>query len=462
MAEKNNKKILEELNSPDPSVRRNTIEQINNCDLDEEFSDKLCELLEDPDNGVKDAAFQLFVRLRSNLLILKLTNLIFSENIALRNLAGEILYRIGKPAVFSLLQKLENANENDQKFIIDLLGQIGDASAEKYIIKVLKNSVDSNIKLSCIEALGNIGLQSSIDYIIELFGQEEIYNASVLEAMGKIGGDKVLEFMLGVFDNSDYLSKYSIIESLKSIGDEKSFFFLLNKMNDLDGALLFAAIDTINSLRQKYGFDVPHDEKMRNLILTAVDTTDLQFKKAALELAIQFDDKQLNDYMFKIYGLDTELDNLIAGKAIEKPLEFLSGLADYLENNKNNGKEIIGLINFLILNSLEQVLEPDQELLRRKVANTLSKYLLHSDEEVRRMCIELIFTIDNKNAVVLAESMLEDEIVWNRLRVIELLAQNNFKMPQNILSKLLNDEDEMIRQTVQQLYLMETKTLSAF
>ncbi|MFA3783826.1 HEAT repeat domain-containing protein [Melioribacteraceae bacterium 4301-Me] len=446
------KKIIDGLNSSDSTIRKETLEKIEVIDIDEKISDKLCELLNDSDKGVRDAVSQLFVRIKSNLLILKLTKLISSEDIVIRNLAGEILYQVGSAAVFPLLQRLEYANENDQKFIIDLLGLISDPSAEKYIVKILKSSTNSNVILSCIEALGNIGMQSSADFVIQWYGKDEIYNATVLEALGKIGGEQVLDFMLNTFDKADYLSRYSIIESLKSIGNEKSFFFLLNKLGEFDNALLFAAIDTINTLRLRYNFDIPYDEKTRNLILTAIDSAELNYKKAALELAIQFDDKKLNDYMFKLYGTDSELDQIIYHKLIKRPVEYLLELTEYIENDVPNVNEIILLINSLVLHSFEQILEPENELLRKKIANTVSKYLLHPDEELRRICIELIFRVDYKNAFVLAESMLEDEIVWNRLRVIELLYENKFNMPSDLLAKLLNDEDEMIRKTTKQLF----------
>ena len=142
---------------------------------------------------------------------------------------------------------------------------------------------------------------------------------------------------------------------------------------------------------------------------------------------------------------------------MENPLLFLNSLIGYIQTEKENITAIINLINYLIINSYEQILEPEAEILRRNIADTLSKYLSHSDEEIRRICIELIFKVDHKNALVLADTMLDDEIVWNRLRVVELLSEFKFQVPENLRNKLLNDKDEMIKEAAQQFFEYSNK-----
>ena len=326
----NAQQILELLDSDDASLRKKTIDSLLLTDLPDEVVEKLCEMITDSDKGVRNTV-SIKLANNSNWNAAKyLVNYVSSDDISVRNLAGEILLRIGEPAINILDQRVLISNDADQKFILDLLGLIGDPSIGKTAVKVMIESQCDNVILACIEAIGNVRYAEAVQTLITFFDKSELYQPSIIEALGKIGGKETLSFIMKKYDEADELSRFSIIEGLAAAGDDSTFFFLLNKLYETTGPLVWALIDSIAHLRDKYGFDIPYDEKIRGLILRTISEGEEQFRAAAVRLALNFHDADTTDQLLQIYGSDYMLDEDIKRNLFTNPqnviLNFPAGV----------------------------------------------------------------------------------------------------------------------------------------
>src|SRR5690606_32675639 len=126
-------------------------------------------------------------------------------------------------------------NMDDQKFLIDLLGLIRNSDCQDTIIRLLESTVNENVKLACIETLGNLQCTKSVKVLFNLFGTNELLDPTILEALGKINTPEVLEFIIAQYESGDELIKYSILECLGEIGNEETFFFLLSILKETSG-----------------------------------------------------------------------------------------------------------------------------------------------------------------------------------------------------------------------------------
>jgi HEAT repeat protein len=127
-----------------------------NEELDDEIIKVLCTFVEDPDKGIRNSLDMTLSFNPSSHIPLFLVKYVSSQNISSRNLAGEILLKIGTNAVDAMIAFIESSSDDDKKFIIDILGLIGDSKSGGPILKVLGSNKDDNVILACVEALGNL------------------------------------------------------------------------------------------------------------------------------------------------------------------------------------------------------------------------------------------------------------------------------------------------------------------
>jgi len=164
----NTQQILDLLNSDDASVRKNAVESILVSPSDEIIK-KLCDMISDDDKGIRNT-ISLKLGFNPDWNAAKyLVKYISSDDISVRNLAGDILIKIGKNAVVALEEHILMANEADQKFILDVLGLIGDPSVGPVTLKVLEESPYDNVILACIETLGNVRHSEAVNALVSFF-----------------------------------------------------------------------------------------------------------------------------------------------------------------------------------------------------------------------------------------------------------------------------------------------------
>ncbi|AFN75348.1 hypothetical protein MROS_2118 [Melioribacter roseus P3M-2] len=428
-----------------------------NLDGDLEF---ICGLISHEDKGVRNAATMLLLNKRPEKAPKYIAPFISSEDIAVRNLAGEILVKLGKLSVQPLIEYNTDKNDDDQKFIIDLLGLIGDPTAGNHIMEVLSATDNDNVILACIEALGNVRFEESIDILLLFYERNELYKPTIVEALGKIGSQKALDFLLAKFNMEDDLTKYSILESLGAIGDINTYFFLLEQIPNIHGPLVWPLITSIYQLKEKFNLDIPYDDKMKSLLLYTLNEGSPEHKKIALTLIKIFNDKDILLASLKFLGDDYELDDMVREKLYNNIEYFLEEIPHLLDSKPENIKHILNLLMGIVSSISYEQKESIPLLLIRNILHAVSNYLNHPDEEVRRTSMEILFYLDVETAFLFIDTMVADENIWNKMRLIEILELLEVDASTETLSRMLNDEDEMVRERAAEIVNYRKSTIN--
>lgn len=109
------------------------------------------------------------------------------DNAGMRNSAAEVLELLGRKSVNCLVQFVEDRDHDLRKFVIDILGNIGDKKATPYLIKALSDK-DENVKSSAAENLGKIGDEKAVSSLVEVLDSDDLLlQFSALEALCKAG-----------------------------------------------------------------------------------------------------------------------------------------------------------------------------------------------------------------------------------------------------------------------------------
>lgn len=433
------------------------IQEVNVHELDDDSLSFLVSFISDKDKGIRSCLTICLTNSDDPRLSKILVKYISSSDITTRNLAGEILVNINSGSVEAILEYLNKSeNYDDQKFCIDLLGLIKDNRAEETIIKILDTTNDENVKLSCLESLGNLIADSAIDKIIDCYNENELYKPTAIEALGKIGSKKALRFMLEKYPNEDDLTKYSIIEGLGLIGDIDTFFFLLSELDNVNTPLTWVIISSVYQLREEYNLDVPFDEKVKTIILNTIYDAQPEFKKAAVHLLKEFNDKEILTACLQSMGYDFELDELLSAKVLENSEQAVLSFPTALKTELKNVEIILVLIDEVIQSLNKPVNSILSGLNLRGFIDSLSNFLNHPDEEVRRIAMNLLFKIDPKTAILFIDKMLSDDNLWNKLRLVDNLAEMDDDSSLTILYKLSKDSEIMVSKRASEIIAEKT------
>lgn len=433
------------------------IQQTKISELDDESLSFLVSFISDNDKGIRSCLTICLTDSEDERLPKMLVKYISSSEISIRNLAGEILVNMNSGSVDAILDYLNKSeNYDDQKFCIDLLGLIKDNRAEETIIKLLDATKDQNVKLSCIEALGKLKTYSAIDQIINCYEEDELYKPTVNEALGKIGSKKALKFMLEKYSIEDDLTKYSIIEGLGLIGDIDTFFFLLSELNNVSEPLTWVILTSVYQLREKFNLDVPFDDKVKTTVLNTIYNAQPEFKKAAVHLLKEFNDKEILSACLQSMGYDFELDEILKSKVLENSEQAVLSFPVTLKKELKNVEIILGLVDEVIESLNKPVTAYLNGLNLRSFIDSLSNYLNHPDEEARRIAMNLLFKIDPKTAVLFTDKMLNDDNLWNKLRLIDNLTGMDDDTSLTLLYKLSKDPEIMVSKRASEIITEKT------
>lgn len=440
------KKHFESIKEKNSEEKILFLESLYDTKLSEDEVNSVCDLITDCDKGVRNSVAYLLSNNASEITSRKIVPYISSSDISIKNFAGEIILKIGSKAVDPMLEYIDVGNDDDKKFIVDILGLIGDNRASTKITKLLNSNENENVILACIEALGNLSAEKSLYHIMAFYDINELYKPTVIETLGKIGSPAALGFILSKYeDEADDLIKFSIIESLGLIGDEETFFFLLAELNEEKGPLVWPIIKSIYNLKEKFGFDIPFDERMKKIILQTIVEANIEYKKIATSLLSIFNDKETITVYLRILGDDDEIDSIVSPKFWENPKLVVEIVAEMLIRNPNNIKSLLNLLKDVIQLDGEEKYNAMPSLQLRNLTDALSKYLSDHDEEVRMLALELLFIVDINAAFLFVDDFSEDNNIWNRLKLVEILGEVDHPKANEVLAKLSNDPEEMIK-----------------
>lgn len=444
-----NAEIIKQLNAEYPAVRRETAEMLISEQIPDEVAKILASKLTDDDKGVRDAVSVTLSYNDNQAIAQFVVPYISSEDISVRNLAGDILIKRGTASIPAMLDYLPTGDDDDKKFLIDIFSIIADPAPKNEVLEILKQTENENVALACIEALGSMRVEESISELEKVFANHELYRPTIAESLGKIGSKDALNFLMEKYDDVDQLTQFSILESLGEIGDEEIFFFLIGKLRDSTPPQTWAIIKSLSLLKDKLSLDVPYDESTRNAVLSTILDAEVQYKRAAASLLSYFRDNEVFGVCFNIIGADAEIDESIKPMFYGSPEQFYQKVSDYLKQEQENLNAILELMKELIENLGPAHLEELGTLKMHNMCEKLAQCLTHPNEEVRRSSMELLFFLSPETAFVFTDTMTTDKNVWNRMRLVEILESFEGDEALQALKELQGDEEDMVRQRVE-------------
>ncbi|MFZ5862599.1 MAG: HEAT repeat domain-containing protein [Nitrospirota bacterium] len=139
------------------------------------------------------------------------------DNASLRNAAAEVLVRFGLAAVPALLAAVPSAEPDVQKFVVDILGDIGDRRATTVLVRLV-GQTDENVAMAAVEALGKLRDPRAVEPLADLLRQgRPLLQFSAVKALQEIGDGRAVEPLVGCLGKPTL--ERAALEALGRIGD---------------------------------------------------------------------------------------------------------------------------------------------------------------------------------------------------------------------------------------------------
>lgn len=240
--------------SNDPDQRIDAVRQLAGM---QELSMEYFALgLGDEDWRVRKSAIEAFRSLnhQENFVNELIELLHHQENAGLRNAAIEILIELGPMAVHSLRREMKSLDAGVRKFVIDILGEIGDLRCAEDLVSSLSDQ-DVNVRYAAVETLGKLQVSSASEALLVLMEDPDLgLKFTILQALANIGGQLKAERLFPYMENR--LLHKALFDCFGKIGGREVVPFLVDGLNDPMRTVREAALLALCELLRRESIDI--------------------------------------------------------------------------------------------------------------------------------------------------------------------------------------------------------------
>lgn len=228
--------LLSQLASHHPLLRLEAAAQLGRLG-DPRAVPALVDHLADPDGEVRASVMQALAGIRGREVAARLVPLLSVEQVGLRNMAMELLRRIGQDAPDLILALLEEDDRDLRIFAADIVGNVGSPGVGRALIRTLGDP-DPNVRAAAAISLGRRRESQAVPALVKALADEQWVRFAAIEALAAIGDPAALEPLLAVMREEDELAQASIASALGSFVDPRAAERLLKALRSAQGPMV--------------------------------------------------------------------------------------------------------------------------------------------------------------------------------------------------------------------------------
>ncbi len=210
------------------------------------------------------------------------------ENAGLRNAAVDILVRLGRQAIPFLTAELSCDDRDVRKFVLDILGEIGDPSSSSVMLPALFDE-DSNVRAAAAENLGKLRTAEGAPALLAAMkGADLWFCFTALEALGRIGAPVPLPDLLPF--REEKLLRTPLYECLGRVGGPEAGDWLVQGLNDAMCNVRDAAVLALVELERRFAGEIKtalstlRGTPVAQNLLQMLGSRDLRIRQATAEI----------------------------------------------------------------------------------------------------------------------------------------------------------------------------------
>jgi HEAT repeat protein len=243
--------------------------------------------LTDVDKGVRDICaiglvqtFKPLARQKAESVAVLTTH----ADIEVRNLAADILLRIGHESAIALVPYLKDSKADNRKFACDIVGIVGHSDTVVIeSVAALLGDEDANVRCAAIEALGYLKAEKYLPTIIDLFESDEEVRPYIIDAAGQIGGHTAQAFLLDLLENGEPFFQMTATDALAACADDSMIAHkLLERLQVEDISVQLLLLKAIYAIAFRLNTPIALPEEYRDTARQAMLDSDPEMRIAGL------------------------------------------------------------------------------------------------------------------------------------------------------------------------------------
>ena len=442
------------LTDTDPDIRRRAAEDLSGCN-DRNVLAVLSTALEDENRGVADAVSRTLLSIGGPATARMIVHHLGDENITSRNLAAKLLIQLRENSVHALVPYLRDADKDVRKLAVDILGEIKSKEPIYYLLPLLKDP-DQNVVVATIEAIGNIGSREAVKPIFNAFEHCPFARIIAIEALGKIGGDYVREYLESKYrdainaGNAEGIYLFALLDALGIVGDADTLEVLMANYDAIKYPLRDVLLHEIVLIIERCNLEYQLDEKMRLDLLHALHNDNYQIQLSAAKGLVQYKDPAVTKELLIALGISEEMDFVIVAQMSVRPRVFQIAV-ECLESGVSRGKiQIVMLLGKLAgefarsFKGFRGYRIDDSDLERAFKVSSETWYT--ANQEDWEIIADTLFRIDCDSAAVFLQKVMIDMDPWSRVHMIEQLVAMPTRRALECIARFADDDNEMVRE----------------
>ncbi len=448
--------ILQQLNDAAPFEKRQTLENLAVSDCAGEYLNVAAQLLGDKDRGVRDAAAQFLILQGSESAAREIVHFITSDDITIRNLAGNTLVKIGAPAVRPLLPYLDSEDKNVRKFAVDVLAQLPAQEAIDAIASHL-NDPDPNVVTAVVDALGMLNGRAYADELLACYDNAPYLRYNILSTLSGFGEDRFLPLFKKALDDEDPVVQLAAAEALVRTNHPEVLPLLISRVDVVNAAarsvLLHSIVTRLMELPPETRQPLP--PHFKKFFWEMLDDVDPVYLVAALKGLSLLNGKEHVEKLIDKIGISPETDEHIFQLLKNSGIQTLSFLLKAAEENRITVPKTARFLIALMAEYAKTDEYLDQNSAVRRACKFVNANFHYLDIETKIGALRVFagFSLPHLNDIIV--HALEDMEVIVRSQALEVVAAKGVKQYIGLLQTLKNDEDEFIRDQVMGLLAKE-------
>jgi HEAT repeat protein len=359
------------------------------------------------------------------------------ENAGLRNAAVDILVRLGRQAIPSLVKELSCIDQDVRKFVLDILGEIGDPTSASVMLPALSDE-DSNVRAAAAENLGKLRATEAAPALLETMkGADLWFCFTALEALGKIGAPVPLSALLP-FREENLLRK-PLYECLGRVGGSGTANLLVQGLNDEMSNVREAAALALVEFEKRFAGKTKEallalsGSPTAQKLLEMLGSRDMRVRKAASEIMGLSGDEQYAVPLLKLLNdpdVCQEAGRALLSLGRPAAQALLTAWDDFEEEQKTYIAYLVG----------ETCFAQGFERLRSGLSS--------DDSRLRLVCAQGLGKLGDKEAVPPLVDCLEDPVEGVREaagEALSLLGNGSGDEMARVLRPILENGDPQVR-----------------
>ena len=331
--------------------------------------------VQNSDIGVQEAADRALRKIGGPQVAGAMVPLLRSEDAPVRNIAMDMLRKVGSTDIDLLFQLLHDSDPDMRIFAADILGSTGSVLAVAPLRGALLRDPEVNVRYQAAVSLGNLAFPEAALSLNKALQDDEWVQFSVIEALIKIRAESSIGALVKALDTSSELVASVIIDALGEMGNIKAVPLLIRRGDTTSGPLRNKIVTSIIKIL---------GEKSLSL-LGAKERADLYTYMLA---AITDDDEDVQNTMVR--GL--------AGMGGERASSAISELAVSLDPDRDHERLVF------VIKALSTI----------GFTDTIAEMIRNGSELAQHIGVEVLAYAQSREGVALLKS-----VFWEKTRGLQ-------------------------------------------